>query len=251
MSEDQLDRRDFLKRTGGLSTGAAIASTAFASRASKMNPARVIGANDRINVGVIGCGGRGSSDAKSFAKYADENDHACQIVAVCDVYAKRKREIAEKYNCKGFQDHRELIAMPGLDAVIVATPDHWHARMALEAMDNGKDVYLEKPMCHTIKEIRQLVDTTRETQRVVQVGSQTTSADQWWKAKKAIADGMIGKMIMSQGSYHRNSLECEWNWQMDADAGPNGKGENYVDWNTWRGPAPKREWDADRFLRLR
>ncbi len=135
------------------------------------------------------------------------------------------RQQASKYNAKGFLDYREVLALSEVDAVIVATPDHWHARVALDAMDQGKDVYLEKPMCHTNKEIKQLVDTVRESKRVLQVGSQTTSADQWWKAKKAIADGMIGKMIMSQGSYHRNSIEGEWNWPIDADAGPNGKGD--------------------------
>jgi predicted dehydrogenase len=99
-------------------------------------------------------------------------------MAVCDVYEKRKREQAELYKAKGFLDYRELLAMPGIDAVIIATPDHWHARIALDAMDKGKDVYLEKPMCHTTKETKHLVDTVRETKRVLQVGSQTTSADQ-------------------------------------------------------------------------
>jgi predicted dehydrogenase len=118
-------------------------------------------------------------------------------------------------------------------------------------MDHGKDVYLEKPMCHTIKEAKQLMDTVRETRRVLQVGSQTTSADQWWKAKKAIADGMIGKMIMSQGSYHRNSIEGEWNYPIDDKAGPEGKGDDFIDWSMWLGPAPKRPYDADRFFRFR
>ena len=135
--------------------------------------------------------------------------------------------------------------------MIVATPDHWHARVALEAMDHGKDVYLEKPMCHTIEEAQQLVATVKETGRVLQVGSQTTSADQWWKAKKAIADGMIGKMIMSQGSYHRNSVEGEWNYHIDEAAGPEATGENYIDWKMWLGQAPKRPYDADRFFRFR
>ncbi|MBV9300727.1 MAG: Gfo/Idh/MocA family oxidoreductase [Acidobacteriaceae bacterium] len=254
MSIEELDRRDFLKRTGGIGAGAALASAAFsrpASRSSRVNPSRVIGANDRINIGLIGCGGRGSDDGESFTKYAQENNNACQIVAVCDVYEKRKRTEAEKYKCKGFGDYREVLALPEVDAVIVATPDHWHAHIALDAMDQGKDVYLEKPMCHTIKEIRQLVDTVRETKRVLQVGSQTTSADQWWKAKKAIADGMIGKMIMSQGSYHRNSIEGEWNWPIDQDAGPDASGDNHIDWKTWLGPAASRPYDADRFFRFR
>jgi predicted dehydrogenase len=251
MSEDQLDRRDFLKRTGGMGAGAALATKAFAKAPTKMNPSRVIGANDRINIGLIGCGGRGSSDAGTFTKFAEANNNACQILAVCDPYEKRKRKQAELHKAKGFTDYREVLAMSEIDAVIVATPDHWHATVALEAMGQGKDVYLEKPMCHTIKEVEQLLSTVRESKRVVQVGSQTTSADQWWKAKKAIADGMIGKMIMSQGSYHRNSIEGEWNYPIDAAAGPDGKGEDHIDWAMWLGPAPKRSYDADRFFRFR
>src|SRR4051812_26546148 len=251
MSERSFDRRDFLKRTGGLGAGTVLAGTAFGRGTNKMTPSRVLGANDRINIGLIGCGGRGMSDAGTFTKYAEANNNACQIVAVCDVYEKRKKAAADKYNAKGFLDYREVLALAEVDAVIIATPDHWHTRIALDAMDRGKDVYLEKPMCHTNKEAKQLIDTVRETKRVLQVGSQTTSADQWWKAKKAIADGMIGKMIMSQGSYHRNSAEGEWNYPIDSEAGPDGKGENYIDWKTWLGPAPSRPYDADRFFRFR
>ncbi len=252
MSADQFDRRDFLKRTGTLSAGVAAASKAFAAKPiNKMNPSRIIGANDRINVAIVGCGGRGTYDAGAFTKYGDANKNACQVFAVCDVYEKRKRELAERHKAKPFNDYREVLALSEVDAVVVATPDHWHSRVALEAMDQGKDVYLEKPMCHTIEEAKKLVATTRETKRILQVGSQTTSADQWWKAKKAIADGMIGKMIMSQGSYHRNSMEGEWNWPIDAGAGPDASGDNHIDWNMWLGPAPKRPFDADRFFRFR
>jgi predicted dehydrogenase len=251
MSSDQFDRRDFIKRTGALTAGVTAAVNALAKSNSKMNPSRVLGANDRINVALIGCGGRGQDDAHSFAKYAEANNNACQIVAVCDVYEKRKRETAERHSAKAFNDYREVLALSEVDAVLVATPDHWHARIALDAMDKGKDVYLEKPMCHSLDEVKKLVETTRETKRIVQVGSQTTSADQWWKAKKAIADGMIGKMIMSQGSYHRNSIEGEWNWPIDAAAGPDASGDNHIDWNMWLGSAPKRPYDADRFFRFR
>jgi len=246
MSEgNAANRRDFLK-TAGLSLS--LASAAFA-RGSKSS-GRVIGANDRIQIAAIGVGGRGTYVSEKFAQYGQKTN-ACQIVGVCDVYEKRKRMNAEKHNCKGYLDYREVLARPDVDAVIVATPDHWHAKIALEAMDNGKDVYLEKPMCHTNDEIKQLVDTVRETQRVLQVGSQTTSGDQWWKARKAIADGMIGQIILSQGSYHRNSIDGEWNWPIDAGAGPDGKGDDFIDWKTWLGPAPKRTWDADRFFRFR
>jgi predicted dehydrogenase len=254
MSQDQFGRRDFLRRTGGIAAGSALAINTFAkatNATNKVDPARVIGANDRINIGLIGCGGRGSSDAHSFTQYGKANGNACQIIAVSDVYEKRKRKQAELYNVKGFTDYRELLALPEVDAVVIATPDHWHAQIALDAMGQGKDVYLEKPMCHTIAEVQQLVATVKETKRVLQVGSQTTSADQWWKAKKAIADGMIGKMIMSQGSYHRNSIEGEWNYTIDPAAGPNGTGDDHIDWDMWLGPAPKRAYDGDRFFRFR
>jgi predicted dehydrogenase len=214
-----------------------------------MATGRVIGANDRINIGVIGVGGRGAHVAQEF-KTAGQTENA-QILAVCDVYEKRKRLAAEAFKADGYLDYREILNRKDIDGVIVATPDHWHATIALAAMDSGKDVYLEKPMCHTIDEARRLVNTVNETKRVLQVGSQTTSGDQWHKAKKAIADGMLGQVIMSQGSYHRNSSNGEWNWKIDAEAGPEGKGDNYVDWKMWLGPAQKRAWDPDRFFRFR
>src|SRR4029077_10872428 len=130
-------------------------------------------------------GGRGEYDARAFARFGKDNN-ACQIVAVRDVYEKRKRKAAEQHNVPGYLDYREVLAKSDVDAVVIATPDHWHAKMALDAMDKGKDVYLEKPMVHTNDEAKMLVDTVKETKRILQVGSQTTSADIWWKAKKAI-----------------------------------------------------------------
>jgi len=250
MADDNYDRRDFLRHAGAV--GAALGTMRGAlARSTGKGGGRVIGANDRINIGVIGVGGRGTDDLKNFAKYGAENN-ACQIVAVADCYQKRIHRAKDLLKINdGYLDYREINNRSDIDVVVVATPDHWHARIALEAMDHGKDVYLEKPMCHTIEEARQLVATVKETGRVLQVGSQTTSADQWWKAKKAIADGMIGKMVMSQGSYHRNSVEGEWNWTIDEGAGPDGAGENYIDWKMWLGPAPKRAFDADRFFRFR
>src|SRR5581483_949460 len=251
MSETHMSvkRRDFIKKAAA--AGATLqAAGSLLARPSKAVSGRVIGANDRINLGVICVRGRGAYLARQFSAFG-EKTNACTIVAVCDVYEKRKRQAAERFKCDGYLDYREVINRGDVDAVVVATPDHWHARVALEAMDRGKDVYLEKPMCHTIEEAKQLVQTVREAKRVLQVGSQTTSADQWHKAKKYIADGAIGHMLMSQGSYHRNSTEGEWNWPIDAEAGPDGKGENYIDWKMWLGPAPKRPYNADRFFRFR
>lgn len=246
----EFNRRDFLKRTG--SVGAALGATASAltARPSAKAQGRVIGANDRINVAAIGVGGRGAHVAGVFTTVGTATNQ-CQIIAVCDVWQKRVTANKEKFKCDGTLDYREILARKDVDAVLIATPDHWHAKIALEAMDKGKDVYLEKPMCHTIEEARQLSNTVRETKRVLQVGSQTTSGEQWHQAKKAIADGLIGQMLMSQGSYHRNGIEGEWNWPIDKEAGPDGKGENYIDWKSWLGPAPKRPWDPDRYFRFR
>jgi len=251
MSEQ--NRRDFLRVAGA--SGLAIGTEAAFAKSSGKSSGRVIGANDRINVAVIGHGGRGAYVANQFARFAQSHNDACRIAAVSDVWEKRKRQGAERYNVKGFIDYREMLEQPDIDAVIVATPDHWHGKMALDAMAKGKDVYLEKPMVHTNEEARLLVNSVKENKRVLQVGSQTTSADIWWKAKKAIADGMIGKMLMSQGSYHRNSTEGEWNWPIDKAVGPTAKGDDYLNWDLWLGSqyklAPKRPYDADRYFRFR
>jgi len=226
---NSVNRREFMKSAGAVTAALGLAGRASATSPRNRVGGRVIGANDLINVGVIGVGGRGSSDARSFASVGAEKN-SCRIAAVCDVYQKRLDANKETHKCDGYLDYRELIARKDIDAVIIATPDHQHAHMAMEAMDAGKDIYIEKPMCHTIEETKRLIEKVKQTGRVFQVGSQTTSADQWWKAKKAIADGAIGQMIMSQGSYHRNSKNGEWNYRIDPDAGPDKKGADYIDW---------------------
>lgn len=245
MSESNTNRRNFLKTATAVTSALGVAASAFARPAK----GKVVGANDRINVGVIGVGGRGTYDAAQMAKLGES--HNVRIAMLCDVYQKRLTKNKEIHKVPGTLDYREVIGNKEIDAVIVATPDHWHAPIALAAMDAGKDVYLEKPMCHTIEEAHQLVQTAKETQRIIQVGSQTTSGDQWAKAKKAIADGMIGNMLMSQGSYHRNSLAGEWNWPIDAEAGPDKKGDDFIDWKMWLGKAQQRPFNADRFFRFR
>jgi len=240
----KINRRSFIKTSAG--AGALLGAISI----NKSVLGRVIGANDRINIGVIGVGGRGRSLLRQVLGIG-EKQGTVQVVAVCDVYEKRKREAREMARAEGYLDYRELLERKDIDAVIIATPDHWHAQQAIEAMNKGKDVYLEKPMTHTVEEARRVYETVEKTKRVLQVGSQTTSSDQWWKARQAIQDGMIGKLIMSQGSYHRNSIQGEWNWPIDAEAGPDGKGDNYIDWKMWLGPAPNRKFDPDRFFRFR
>lgn len=243
MSDTHASRRSFLKTTS-MTVAAGIAMSNQAVGQSS--------ANSKINIGIIGLGGRGMSLLRSF-----RGKDRANIVAVCDVYVKRRKQAAAAAGLDPesekdvLADYKDVLARPDVDAVVIATPDHWHATMAIDAMNAGKDVYLEKPMTRTVEEAKEVHAVVKETGRVLQVGSQTTSRDQWWKAKKAIADGMIGKLIMSQGSYHRNSTGGEWNWSIDEGAGPKADGDNYIDWDMWLGSAPKRDWDPDRFFRFR
>jgi len=264
VTNHKLGRREFVKSAVG--AGVALGTLGRAAPAH----ARVLGANDRINVAVIGTGGRGTYllrwvmetggqieppppvfGGSSRERKPPDPALATQVVAVCDVYAKRKNAAAEFARCDSTLDYRQVLDRSDVDAVIIATPDHWHARMALEAMAKGKDVYLEKPVTHTVEEAKEVAAAVKKTGRILQVGSQTTSSDQWWKARQAIQDGMIGRLLMSQGSYHRNSDKGEWNWTIDPAAGPDGKGDDFIDWKMWLGDAPSRPWDADRFFRFR
>jgi len=257
----KLNRRDFVKTAAGAGAAAALAPHVDAA-------GRVLGANDKINVGVIGTGGRGSyllrwvmetggqilppviPGQRQQPKPPDPQ-LAAQVVAVCDVYAKRRKAAEEFGKAQGYADWRQVIDRQDVDAVLIATPDHWHAPMAVAALEKGKDVYLEKPVTLTIQEAKELAAAVRKTGRILQVGSNTTSSDQWWQARKVLESGMIGKLIMSQGSYHRNSEQGEWNYRIDPEAGPNATGDNHIDWDMWLGPAPKRPFDADRFFRFR
>jgi len=242
---NKIARRRFVK-AGLVAAGA----TAIYPRDAHTST-RILGANDRINVGMVGLGGRGSFLLQWVTKVG-KTTRPAQIVAVCDVYRKRLNRAKEASGAEvATLDYRELLHRKEIDVIVIATPDHWHAPIAIEAMKAGKDIYLEKPMTHTVEEAKTVYETQKATNRIVQVGSHTTSSDQWWKARKAIADGMIGQLIMSQGSYHRNSVEGEWNWPIDAAAGPDAGGDSYIDWKMWLGSAPERPFDADRFFRFR
>jgi predicted dehydrogenase len=244
-------RRDFIKQ------GAVAAGTVVTFDTAPLYvKASAFGANDKMQLGFIGVGGRGRSLLRDFSMAGQT--HPLNIVAVCDTYKKRltqATELLQKANqpAPDMQtlDYREVISRKDIDAVVIATPDHWHAPLAIAAMQAGKDVYCEKPMTRTVEEAKKFAEVAKATKKIVQIGSQTTSSDQWWKARKAIQDGMIGQLLMSQGSYHRNSLEGEWNYTIDPNAGPNGKGEDYIDWKMWLGNAPQRAYSADRFFRFR
>lgn len=236
-----VSRRSFLKS----------ASIGAATMASAPAWARVLGANDRLNVAVIGLGGRGS-DLLSLILQHRANKADVEVVALCDVYQKRLNTASQKVpGAKTYTRHQDLLQRSDIDAVFIATPDQWHAPITMAAMESGKDVYVEKPITHTLEEAKVVAHKAAELNRVVQVGVQGLSWRRWHKIREIVQSGMIGQVVAVQGTYSRNDPAGDWNWPIDAAAGPNGTGENHIDWEQWLGPAPKRPFDADRFFRFR
>jgi predicted dehydrogenase len=238
-----LTRRTFIR---------AASTLPFMSAASY---ARVLGANERLQVAFIGTGGMGTAHATQLAENVEaENVH---ITHVCDVYKRRLEHVATVTGGSPTMEYREIIDATDVDAVVIATPDHWHTKIAIEAMESGKDVYCEKPLSHTIEQAIACRDAVHRTGRTLQVGPQGTSGPKYWAARKAIEADRIGKVTWSQGSYCRNSSGGQFNWHIDEDAGPHQPKEHdgYVWWDRWLGwewnLAPKIDWNADHFFRFR
>jgi predicted dehydrogenase len=150
-----------------------------------------------------------------------------------------------------------LLERKDIDAVLIATPDHWHAKIAIEAMGAGKHVYVEKPMTLTVEQAIQTRNAVRRYQKVLQVGPQATGDDAVWQAQVAIKEGRIGKVTWAQGGYNRNFRDCLFNSSapIDPAAGPSATGENYIDWDMWLGHefglAPKIPYNPEHFFRFR
>src|SRR6476661_6108486 len=159
-----MKRRQFIKRMA--QTAAVVSTSALSAR-------RVLGANEHVRMGLIGCGGRGMFDAKLMRDASN-----VEFVAVCDLYPPRLAEAREWAgpSAKAYKDFRRLLEQKDVDAVLIATPDHWHAIPTMLACQAGKDVYVEKPLAHNIKEGRAMVDAARKYDRVVQTGTQHRSA---------------------------------------------------------------------------
>ncbi len=249
--KDTSTRRDFIKKVGAAAvSAAAVAPVAIDARQAPL-PAksRIIGANDRINVGFVGCGGRMNTHIRRIMeRVKDPGD--VQAVAVNDIWDKRKqraREATAVDERSVYHDYRELCARPDIDVIVIASPDHWHHAQTMEALRQGKDVYLEKPMTYTVDEAREIAEVVKTSGRVLQVGSQYTSMDHFWKAKKVINDGLIGEVVWASGGFGRNkNLRGEWNYAIDAEAT-----EKTLDWKAFLGPAPKRSFDPERYFRWR
>ncbi len=222
-----MTRRDFSR--------AAFAVTA----ANALSASRILGANDRIRMGLIGSGGRGREDWGNFLKESDVDP-----VAVCDVYDPfREQGIAmTQGRAKPFKDFRKLLELKDIDAVLVATPDHWHAIMTVHACEAGKDVYCEKPLSLMISEGRKMVAAARKNNRVVQTGSQQRSGAHYAQAVKLIQDGGIGDVHRIRAGYQRNIFPG-----LKPTALQSGL-TSQLDWDMWLGPAPKVEFDPFRCI---
>jgi len=237
-----LSRRAFLKCSAA---AGAIFGLSEYSYCSSLASSRILGANERILIGVIGCGNRGMTHINGLLAKSKSSGRLA-IVGVCDIYQPRKQRAKEKTNADAYHDYRDMIEQNDIDAVIIATPDHWHARMAIDAMEAGKDVYLEKPMTYTWKEAKEVYETAVRTGRVLQVGAQSCSDEKWWQANRLIREGALGKVLWTSSSYCRNSRDGEWNYKVDDGVSPDN-----LDWESWLGPAPKRPFDPERFFRWR
>ncbi len=198
-----------------------------------LSASRVKGANDRIVIGTIGAGGRG----RTLTRYFKENAKA-STEAVCDIYEENLQLGAETAgtSTKTYKDYERLLENKDIDAVIVATPDHWHAKITIDACEAGKDVYVEKPMCHTVGEAFQMIEAVRRTKRIVQVGTQRRSYDIFREGKQVMESGQLGQI----------RLVNSW-WYNNISRPRKAEVKGSLDWQRWLGTTPKRDFDAFRF----
>lgn len=195
---------------------------------------RVYGANERIRLGFIGVGNRGSQLLDAFLKHSD-----MQVTAFCDVFQpyldRAKKRIPAAAT---FGNFRQLIDSPDVDAVVVATPDHWHAIQTITACKAGKDVYCEKPLSITVREGRRMVEVARETKRVVQVGLHRRSSKLYARLADEVQEGRIGKVTVGR-SYRLSNMHPD-----GIGKAPPTESPKNLDWDMWLGPRPERKFQA-------
>src|SRR6266568_6168771 len=251
-SSSGLPRREFIKKTATATAAVATTSllkTPVYGQNQAPSAGRVIGANDRIAVGVVGVGfGIGKNHLQGIHEKAGENNVV--VGAACDLFNKRRdwaKATAKLQDSDLCVDHRKLLERKDIDAVVIATHDPWHAQIAIDAMEAGKHVYCEKPLTRYLEEAFRVHDTVKRTGRIFQVGSQGCSAAGWHKAAELIRAGKIGKLVWGQGYYCRNNPKGEWNYKIDPGATP-----ETVNWNMWLGPVHKKvDFNPDHFFRWR
>jgi predicted dehydrogenase len=226
-------RRDFIKKSVGVSV--AVAAGGILTESSALSYSRIRGANERINVSVMGVNSRGDALAQSFA--SQEN---CDVLHVCDVDSRAISKCIDglsafqQIKTEGFRDFRKSLESKDIDAIIIATPDHWHAPATLLAVQAGKHVYVEKPCSHNPAEGEILVKAAVRYGKVIQMGSQRRSYPNVITAVQELKNGIIGRAYFGRGWYTNNR-------------GPIGIGKetpvpDWLDWELWQGPAPRKPY---------
>jgi len=232
---DTVSRRGFLKG----SAVAAGVSLVWPTRAWRV-PSSVFGADsasNRLTIGCIGVGGKGTGNMKAFNAKSD-----CEVVAVCDVDAELRKKACQTLELdsdSSYKDFRELLARDDIDAVVVSTPDHWHVPISIGAVRAGKDVYCEKPLTLTIAGGRALANEAKRYGRIVQTGSQQRSSSNFRLACELVRNGRIGKVQTVRVGIPGNNKECEPTWE--SEAVPEG-----FDYDLWLGPAPWAPYHSQR-----
>lgn len=227
----EINRRHFMKRAALSGVGAGFAIAGASAQGA-------VSANDKIVVGVIGTGNMGRGNLAQFAKQPD-----VEIAAVCDVYQPNldKAVQATEGKAKACKDFREILDRKDIDAVIVATPDHWHALQAVLACQAGKDVYQEKPIATTIAEGKRMVEAARKYNRVVQVNTWFRSGLHYQKGVQFVQDGLIGKVSFVKMWNYLNFYPQGFGNPADCDPPTD------LDWDLWLGPAPRVPFNWTRF----
>jgi len=235
-------RRDFIKMAAA--TGVATTTTSrLAAQSTSASQAGTVSPNDRIQLATIGCGIQGIGDTRTAIKVP-----GVELVAVAEVYDGRQTRAREEWGNHLFvtRDYREVLARPDVDAVIIATPDHWHYQIASDAMKAGKDVYVEKPMVQDLDEGPRLIDVEKQTKRILQVGSQRVSSVMYAKARELFKAGAIGELNLVEAWINRNSAIGAWQYSIPPDASP-----QTIDWDRFIGNAPKHPFEPIRLFRWR
>jgi predicted dehydrogenase len=240
-------RRNFIKLLAA--STAAVAAGSHAEAKSKnvihlpLQQKPSISPNDNINIALIGAGGMGVQDAITALSVP-----GVKLVAACDLYDGRLKDARARWGQDLFttRSYKVVLNRKDVDAVIIATPDHWHQQISIDAMKAGKHVYCEKPMVHSIGEGPAVIQAQKETGKIFQVGSQGVSSLGNEKAKELLKDGAIGTLNYAEGFWARHSPTGAWQYPIPADASPAN-----VDWESYISNTTKRPFDATRFFRWR
>ena len=230
-----MKRRNFIKGTGAALAGTVLAQTGVLSAAASCMLA------DKINIGVIGCKGMGWSNVNSLLKLSDVD-----LVAICDVDENVVQQRVNDYKKlrnnapKTYKDYRELLNNRDVDAVVIGTPDHWHCRIMVDAVNAGKHVYVEKPIANSIEESRLMVAAQEKTGKVVQAGQWQRSGPHYRKAIEIVQSGVLGKIRLVKVWAYQG-------WMKPVPVVPDSKPPAGVDYKFWLGPAPERPFNQNRF----